>query len=67
MEGQPKMKRGLERGLQCNEGGKIVLPVSGARPKDFPVALEDRNGHINLSKNYFVRVTRNNTLQIITK
>ena len=46
---------------------RIILNVSDLRPKDFPIDLKERGDKIDLPKNYFVRVTRNNTVHIVTK
>lgn len=43
---------------------RIILNVSDLRPKDFPIDLKERGDKIDLPKNYFVRVTRNNTVHI---
>lgn len=58
----------VKRQRAKDEGNRIILkPDSGARPKDFHVLVEIDGRHINLAKNYFLRLTRSDTIHVITK
>ena len=62
------VKRQQAKGVDRIKGNRITLkPDSGARPTDFHVALVIDGRHINLAKNYFLRLTRSDTIHVITK